>query len=206
MVVPPWKARCYAFRAFRPAATLALGGPLLGDPDRLHRTTASLARACCRAWSPTSRRPSIPIGHTSARSRVALRACMRARAAACLRPSVPLAAASRLPRPSASQPARRIRSQCQSPSRMPYRSMEPGTAGTSQPRLGTTWDDLRRPSRPLGSVAAASLSVPSRRSKPVRVGRFNGVSGRFETSQTSRRLMSTAEYAAFGSWSDPQLR
>ena len=112
---------------------------------------------------------------------------MRARAAACLRPSGPLAAASRLPRPSASQPARRLRSQCQSPSRMPYRSMEPGTAGTPQPRLGTTWDDLRRPTRPLGSVAAASLSVPSRPSKPVTVGRFNGVSGRFETSQTSTK-------------------
>jgi len=41
-VDPPWKARCYAFRAFRPRDGVAFGGPLLGDPDRRHRATAEL--------------------------------------------------------------------------------------------------------------------------------------------------------------------
>src|SRR5260370_1632751 len=33
LVAPPWKARCYAFRAFHQGANLVFGGPLLGAPD-----------------------------------------------------------------------------------------------------------------------------------------------------------------------------
>ena len=54
----------------------------------------------------------------------------------------------------------------------------------------TTWDDLRRleASHSSSGSLADSLYVSSRRSKPARPGRFNGVLGRFETSQTSLLL------------------
>lgn len=169
------------------ASPLFFGGPLLGDPDRRHRTTASLARACCRAGSATSRRPST---HASARRRPSRASRFAHECAHALHSAYGRAYRQRPRRGfSAHQSRSRIAAsdpQCQSPSRMPFRSMGPGTEWTSQPRLGTTWDVLRRPARPLGSVAAASLSVSSRRSKPVRAGRFNDVLGRCETSQTSQ--------------------
>jgi hypothetical protein len=47
--------------------------------------------------------------------------------------------------------------------------MTPLGAGTPQPRLGTTWDVLRRPTRPLGSLAAASPSAhPGEANQPGR--------------------------------------
>ena len=63
--------------------------------------------------------------------------------------------------------------------------MTPEVAGTSKPRLGTTWDDCRRPRRPrhTNGVATLSLIAPS---KPVATGRSNRVLGRFQTSPTSQ--------------------
>jgi hypothetical protein len=62
--------------------------------------------------------------------------------------------------------------------------MTPASPGTSKPRLGTTWDDFRRPRRPRRIRRAATLSLISR-SKPGRRGRSNRVLGRLQTSQTS---------------------
>jgi hypothetical protein len=45
LIDPPWKALCYAFRAFRPRDGVAFGGPLLGASDRQVRI--SVAAACC---------------------------------------------------------------------------------------------------------------------------------------------------------------
>jgi hypothetical protein len=44
VVSTPWKARCYAFRAFRPAAGVAFGGPLLGASDRQVRSSVAAVR------------------------------------------------------------------------------------------------------------------------------------------------------------------
>ncbi len=66
------------------------------------------------------------------------------------------------------------------------RSMTAAAVGTSKPRLGTSWDDFRRPRRPRRTTRAATLSLISR-SKPGGTGRSNRVLGRFQTSQTSQR-------------------
>jgi hypothetical protein len=93
--------------------------------------------------------------------------------------------------------------------------MTPATLGTSKPRLGTTWDDFRRPRRPIAHSTCCRMSRPhhvkhstesgtfllrsgtfrnvpnvpgcfesdggvaSRPIKSQRLGRFNGVLGRF---------------------------
>jgi len=56
------------------ASSLFFGGPLLGDPDRRHQTTARLARACRRAGSAKASRPPLPFGNTSIPLRDASRA------------------------------------------------------------------------------------------------------------------------------------
>ncbi len=83
-----WKARCYAFRAFRPAGIVPFGGPLLGAPDRQVPTSA--AAAGCSPQPGVHRRPgaraprhrlryhqvALRVAHLCARTRSPSR-CMR---------------------------------------------------------------------------------------------------------------------------------
>jgi hypothetical protein len=78
---PPWKARCYAFRAFPQACSVAFGGPLLGGSDRHRRAAVSRTASACRyaASAPATMRLAERTPYSSL-TRGALRARVRARA------------------------------------------------------------------------------------------------------------------------------
>jgi hypothetical protein len=72
-VAPPWKARCYAFRAFRPSGFVAFGGPLLGASDR--QVGESVVATCCPPAPGVRRLPGALVsGHQLNHHWVVLRA------------------------------------------------------------------------------------------------------------------------------------
>jgi hypothetical protein len=158
---PPWKARCYAFRAFHPAdkrrrrpwatdGNLVFGGPLLGGPDRQPRTaagspTCAVERGAIASLPP---RPSLHAGSVQARSRCASRARVRARADCRPSPRTRLSFAARPRRPSAAPAKCRRPSLCRLLADLASPSTTRPSAGMSKPRLRTTWDIFRSPRRP----------------------------------------------------------
>jgi hypothetical protein len=119
---------------------MVFGGPLLGDPDRRHRTTASLARACRRVGSASPRRPSIRFGHTST-----LRASRYAhKCAHALQPAYG-GAHRRLPRRGFSARQRRSPRAVSDPSASLRSETHTGNGITRTRDVSTTsWDDLGR--------------------------------------------------------------
>jgi hypothetical protein len=128
---------------------VVFGGPLLGDPDRQQRTAAGSPTCAAErgaiASPPT--RPSLHVGSVQTRSRCASRARVRARAVGRPSPTARLALAVRLRRPSAAPAKCRRQSHCRPLADLTSPSMTTPSAGTSKPRLGTTWDIFRRPRR-----------------------------------------------------------